>query len=130
MKENTIKQLDNFLNKIAGTETCTKLQDMLNELIPDNTYTFLTCETGPCVIPTITGKPGNVKFVLAPAFRKINGYFYVTNSRAVVEKEDEEIKPENMLPYNSYNYNAFIAILQDYKEGHYVDLDIVKPRVL
>ena len=25
---------------------------------------------------------------------------------------------------------AFIAILQDYKEGHYVDLDIVKPRVL
>lgn len=125
-KDMTTERIDSFLNEIAGIETCAKLQDMLNEIIPDNTYIFLTCETGPCVIPTITGKSGSVKLVLAPAFRKINGYFYVANSPAVVEMVDEEIKPENMLPYDSYNYNAFIAILQDYKEGHYVDLDMVK----
>lgn len=121
----TTERIDSFLNEIAGTETCTKLQDLLNELIPDNTYIFLTCETGPCTIPTITGKPGDIKFVLAPAFRKLNGHFYVANSHAVVEMIDEEIKPENMLPYDPYNYNVFIAILQDYREGHYVDLNMV-----
>ena len=122
MKENTIKQLDNLLNKIAGTETCTTLQTMLNELIPDNTYIFLTGETGGCTIPTITGKPGNVKLVHAPSFRKHNGHFYVTT---MFDKCDKEVRPEDILPYDPYNYNAFMAILHDYKEGHYVDLNEV-----
>ena len=118
MKDKTIKKIDNLLNK---THMINKtLYKTLNELIPDNTYIFLVCETGACTIPAIVGQPGNMRLVHTPSFRKHNGHFYAAT---LFDKCDKEVKPEDVLPYDPYNYNAFIASLQDYNEGHFVMLD-------
>lgn len=116
----TTQRIENFLNSIAGKEACTKLQDMLNELIPDNTYIYLVGETYGCTIPVIAGDPTNHRLVHAPSFRKHNGHFYVAG---VFDKCNTEVKPEDIVLYTPYNYIGFWNIIQDYNEGHFVMLD-------